>query len=1236
MRYLNYLALSLSVSVSAIASQPIEIESPASGRKVFRDLEKFEEEAWSLAYAGEHERAGRYLRHAAGQGSRLSALFLAQEYKNGGLIFQENPNEAEFFMGVYEDLKSKVKDKFWIRFDDGELQKHSLRIKNSALARVTPWLAAAYSLIQAKAPDRYKQASENPKYAMELLLELILDERIYLYSKKEDLTNKEKARAVEIIREGAISLNEQALFTKVFELLGKGYRKVDFLPQVLAIAQASPFHSEQEKADIDLVVGDNVASLQSDWYPQLVGSLCSVEPAVAGRGNPFELVKSAMNSLAKDQKLAEEKREPLLALCDAIYRQLRAVSLKSDFAKVLDDGSWSSTRNAMPRLRLLRIIVADEGLRSHRREELLKRTNGVLDGLYCEMMYNDSHEESEKARAPFFDGFNVFYDLDSAQALGYLKKRYQEKDERQHRDFRLDVLLTLKGRDEEFYQTEAQKALSEHLDDLIELLIGSSERRQRAEGSLVSLDTAYTRMCQVLSQTSREKEDKEAERAHRAFETFVSSKDLLEAYAAQLAPQLETFLANHSSLSFRYSDLLSQGPVTLRYAAFQALITYLVKEKPENRPYFHFTTTADDLFKKDSRKFGYISDKPPAFFHNAFESLSAVRADYPIQRMWQAMDARDQDVRLEMVKQIRAYFNLPAEVVEPEDEADKSASNRRESPLLKCHAIVGQSLIECMGSNSLPHSALHEFCEAAKLTGLYGNLPAEVLASLGDQVFWNQDAPLAQRCEAFNNILRRSAVKGELSNLRAICQERLPESPLLSYVLLALQMIEATPKTSYAMYGLMAKMTDLKKANPEIHIPNNFILGRAILEHALEEGQLSVYPWSPRDFTELYNMKEYHSINRHDENAPYVAVDSSLSSLTLDEEGSLYGMLYDCNMRGTEGFNYYRFYKCDPYTGYAKWSMILSHNPKARDILDSGRPKYTVGSQYVYVMSGNNKVVVFDRTSGEYVRDMTSSDVDPNVKLNFIGAVGENLFRADVWESGSRKIDSKASLSFFPHGNAQGNWSLHLPQTGGGRYRFSTNGAYFVCTGYGSSVKHFFNASGKNVAIDGDPSASADEHFKHQPAATVNGDMLYYTQKQGEKSYQLVHLNLVTGDELWRAPLLGEPKQAPVLSVNKDCVFMLFEKDLCALSISPDAPGSLLWQVSTRSKDSSFFNKFDHIEVSADGQYVYGLESNTHTFYRYDVKTGAEEDLGKFSHGRSAGLIGSRADGKVFVKPHYY
>jgi len=1229
-RYINYLALSLSVSVSAIASEPFEIESPTSGRAVFKDLKHLEESAWKAAQAGEFERAGRYLRQAAGRGSRISALFLAQEYRNGGLIFGQNPTEADTMQGIYEQLKAGTENRSWNGYDDRAVQKQCLYINNAALARRTPWLAAGYSLIKMRSTPDYDEALEAPDHAMKWLLAGVLDDEdgdaIF---HEQTLTQDEKERALEIMREGVICLNDQALFNRFFQLLGKGHPKVDFLPRVLSIAQASPFHSEQEKTELALIVRDNVSCLQSEWYPQLI-DLCEGASSSTRNCSPFALVRYAMTTLLTDRKISEDAKLRLLSLFATVYKGVQSVTLKSDFAQVLDDDrSWNSPRkDVMLRLELLKLVVTDEAMRALRREHLSKLTKSIIVGLYGDIVINNNYQQSQKAEQAFFECFEIYYDLEPSGAVGYLKERYKQRGGCCRRTFNLDTLLALKGRDEEFYQTESRKTLSEDLDGLVKLLIESPERKQKAEGSLLSLEEAYNRICQMLSQPRRGEGDEEASRARFALETFISRDDLLEHYAERLAPQVGIFLTNHASLSYRYGDLLGRGPVVLRDAAFQALLTYLVHAKPESNP-FQYTRAADDALMTDGRKAGYISDKPASFFNGVFGALLAVRANYPIQRMWLSMDVREPAVREEMMRQVRTYFNLPADAVS--DEAEARSGEKRERPMLDLNAILGNSLNEAMQSNSLPYVAIHQFCEVAKTTGIYKSLPAEVLVALGDQIFWNEDAPLAQRCEAFNNILRRSAAQRGLVDLWGICQDRLPQSPLLSYVELAIKMIESTPKTPYAMYHLMGKMIELKKAHPEICIPSNFITDKGISESVLREGELSTYTWSPTDFTWLFNMKVNYGIGRNDENAPYVVIDHILKSRSLDEEGHLYGVVYQPNLQDDEGLNCYRLYKCNPYTGYAKWSMIISINPETRNSLDSGLPKYSVGSQYLYVMSGENKIAVFDRMTAEYLRSVSISDDNPDVKLCFIGAVGEDLFAAKVWSSADYRIESKAFLSFLPKGDAQGAWSKQLPPSGGGMYRFSTHGAYFVCTGFGASVRHYFNMSGKGIAIDGDPTAPADEHFKHEPEATVDGDMVFYTQKQGDNSFQLVHLNLVTGEELWRTSLPGEPKQAPVLSVARDCVFMFLGADLCAISTGTDVPVRMLWHVSTCSNSGYYSsNNIDRISASADGRYVYGLESNRKKFYRYDVKTGAEEDLGN-CHGDANGFLGSRSDGKVFI-----
>lgn len=1210
MRYLNCLALSLSVSVSAIASTPIEFDSPTSGRKVFSDKYKLEEEAWSLAYAGEFERAGRYLRRAARHGSKRAAQFLSNEYTYGGHICEKNPVAAQIFKEIFDDLKAKNRDKYSSDGDTHVLQNIALRLHNVALAQRTPWLAAVHSLFRTKLPTLYVRALIDHKWSIEMLLNQILENAAKPFRRNEPLTRNDKEQAINIIRDSVIALNDKDLFVRIFKVLEYGSPKTDFLLQILAIAQSSNFHSEQEKTELELVVGDNITCLQSTWYPQLVEQYSEQFSTLMGE-SPFNHIRSAVLSLATNQNMGRTKREALTAICGQVYQQLRSVPLKSSFAVALEEYESRGGTNATGRLMLLKVLLADKSLLTHRREELIRKTSTVLNRLCGIMLSGDTYDAREAAQAPFFECFSIFYDLDSAQALDYIKKLYHEDVRWARRAFRVQVLLALKERDEAFYRKECQKTLDEHLGGLMSLHVKTPGIRLQAEGSLLSIDATYNQMCQVLSQPPREEKKEKVEEILRAFHYFASCGPLLEAYAERISPLLGTFLANHPKLQSNYCDLLNQAPMVLRDPMFQALLTYLVMRKPETLlEVAQYKHTVDSLFNPDLRTFGYIKDKPVSFFRNIFEILSPTRADYPLQMLWKTMPLHASDVRLEMVRQIRAYFNLPAR--------DPELGN---TVPLKCKGIVARSLDECMTSNALPLSALHNFCEVTKRTGLYDNLPLYILTSLEDKVLWDPEAPLVQRYEAFNNKLQRAAEDGQLAGLKAACQERLPQSPLLSYASLAIQMLEFWPQPTSTMYALMAQMIELKKAHPEIRIPQDFILTNRISENVFKGGKVSQIGHSPENFTRLPNMKD--TTIQHDENAPYVAINGLIEEPFLDQDG-LYGLHSDCQFDYSLNGNFHRLYKYDPTTGNALWSVILDVPS------DWDYPPYTVGSRYVFIMSGDNRVAMLEKTSGLLQRFTDIRSVIFNDKLSFIGATGDGLYAPVVWKDVHQDTKSAAYLCYFSEDWDRKDWSWLLPQSESGEYHFSTQGAYFICTSYGSSVLHFMKKFPTIVSINFDPFRCESTQSEHIAQTTVDGDHLYYTQQQME-GYHLVHLDLLTGAELWRTPLQDEPIQAPVLSAAKDSIFVLALTHLYALSTDPAAPGKILWSVSAHDEDR-ILDGFWQIALSADGRYVNATVTDTTKFYRYDVRTGKEEEIGDFKNNTFPSIIGNRADGKVIVQ----
>ena len=1213
MKNLSILALSLSVSTAALASEAVRLKeeqgSPPSVRQAaFKDLDDLKKQAWKKAEAGDFATAREYLHQAASLGDRRATLFLARQYAKGTLLCKLNPEKAAEYEERYKQLVSTLdhsKDFVWA--DDAGFSSQEDKIKYLHMARSTPWLAEAHDIT--RADISYMCFNLSPLSALKNVLDKIL-------AKPKKVTLAEKERALTCLQAGVQSLNSSEAYTILFTKLSEGQLYGDKMRRVLDIALISPFHDEAQKAQLTETVQNNVLALQSEWYPQLVDLLNKGKHSLLRtKYSPMGALTTTVDQICKgSDSLDKEDEKILFDLFSMAYKQLATESVQLQILKkIACDLSASSCLRS---LKLVDFLASDTRYRDAKYPLLVTAYDHMLTNLYWYGVCRDESDESPLFLQAFIRVFRTLHRLEGSpeatMALSTARVAFDNSLENYGEEFCVELILQMKEMKDlnpEVYDRYASKFMAKKVDRLVEMLLKDGALKQRCEGSSISLDAAVRFMFNNLTRLKQGEGDTVADNASQAYRYLVCRGDVyLETYSAKILKNLRAILAADSSLTNVTLDLLGdRKPAGLRDGVFQIVLKFLTKKPLKDRAYDD--RYYDGLFKHNCV---HLADKNGAFFAEAYDLLRAGDAIYGIQKMWLYMEARELEVRLELVRQIRDYFKLkPAwepEFKKADVESDSLYSaeelmSKYAHPEINTPTALPRAIGDVLSTGTLSMAFLHQFCEIAKRSGIHIYLNADHLTLLQNAVLRDEGASLKDRSEAFNKALHDSVRKGKVEEFRDSCLGMLKDSPLRAYASLAFRTLIPQDQPISQAYATIREFIKLEKLCPEIQMLDAF--------------------------TRLYTAEQYAWTKKRESDAHIFVLDRRLTNVTFDPDGRIYGFLYnDDQPRGGDRSDY-TLYCCEPDTGYALWSAQVSFL-RSKSLISRNSPECTVGLDRVFVHTGENHLEILDRATGGRMGKVEMSSANEGIKLTYAGVVGHHfLMIASVVGN-----DDAATLNVIPSNSDLPSYGIELPPTGAGRYRFSSQGNYFASTGFGSDRIDFFNSRLQKVSIHADLQENVEKYHKHSPYWSICGDSVHFDQKQARGNYKVVSHNLATNQEEWAVHIKGRLECSPQVSFNHDRVFLLTREHwLLAVSLLPESKGQILWEVRTRTLDNWCPGKINHIQTSTDGRYVYGLESTMQTFFRYDANTGAEENLGEMGLGHAT-LMGARADGRVYVKPH--
>lgn len=1208
MRTLSILALSLSVSTTALASKdsPFELElgSPNSLRKVsFKNGKDLEKQAWKKAEAGDFVTAREYLHQAAVRGDRRAALFLARQYAKGSLLCEANAEKASEYENLYNELKSvqNSEDKIHLFSDDAGFSSQEDKIRYLHMARSTPWLAEAHDITRADV--KYLSHNIRPLNALTNVLDKIL-------APPKKVSLAEKARALACLQAGVKGLNSIEVYSMLFTKLSEGQMYGDQMRLVLDIALISPFHNGLQKTQLTETVQNNVLALQSEWYPQLVDLLNKGKNSfLREKFSPIGAFTTAVDQICEgSDSLGEDDQKVFFDLFCVAYKQLATEQVQLQILKKFASYRFSSD-NSLMTLKIIDFLAADARYLEAKHPLLVAAYSQMLTNLYWHGVCRDELAERATFEQAYIRVFRALHGLDRVMAVEKARHAFDNSLENYREEFCIELILQMKDFNPQAYDECSNKFTVKQIDRLVEILLNDDALKQRCEGTSISLDSAVSFILNNLTRPKQGEKDTIADHASRAYSHLVHRGDMyIETYAAQILMNLPALLAAHPGETIDTLELLGDSkPVAIRDGVFQIVLEFLAEKPLADRTYDD--SNYDELFKHNCV---HLANKPVAFFAAAYEVLKAGDATYGIQKMWLYMETRELEVRLELVRQIRDYFKVKS-IGEPEDKKAKTEAagiysaeeliSKYANPVINTPTALPQAMADALSTGALSVAALHQFCEIAKQSGIHIYLKADQLTLLQDAVLWDESASLKDRSEAFNTALQNSVRNEKVEEFADSCLRMLQDSPLRAYAILAFRNQIPQSQPIPQVYATIRELIKLKKLYPEIRMLDAF--------------------------TRLYNAERYTWSKKLESDAHVFVLDNQLKNVTFDQDGRIYGFLRNSYQPVEDSRSDYTLYCCEPDTGYALWSAQVSFL-RTKDRIGKAFPDCTVGPEHVYVHTGENHLEILERETGENLGKVDLSSANAAFKLTYAGVVDPHFLMV-----GSVVADDDgATLHVIPLKSDLPPSGIKLPPTGGGRYRFSSQGKYFASTGFGSERVDFFNSQLQKVSIHADLHAEPENHFKHTARWSICGDSVLFDQKQPGEAYNLISRNLAIDQEEWRIPIKGRLECSPKLSFNPDRVFLLTNENwLLAVSLLPESKGQILWEVRTR---NHYGGKIDHIRASADGRYVYGLESNMHTFFRYDANSGAEENLGELKHGRSVTLMGARADGRVYVKPHDY
>lgn len=465
---------------------------------------------------------------------------------------------------------------------------------------------------------------------------------------------------------------------------------------------------------------------------------------------------------------------------------------------------------------------------------------------------------------------------------------------------------------------------------------------------------------------------------------------------------------------------------------------------------------------------------------------------------------------------------------------------------------------------------------------------------------WDDSCPLKQRSQVFNQYLSMFNKGKKLEDFKERFSYSLPDSPFKKYGELAFEMKAPAESTTYYLYGIQRQLIALHSAHPDIEMPFEY---RDLFNAKYD-------PWESKERSPLYFRLNHNFIKS-----------------ALKTDGSIYGFVYDEYYRVIRP-GFVTLFCCEENTGQAVWSASiklksLQHYPRYQ----GEEPRLAFGKDILYILADWENVVALDKRTGTLRNRFSIKHKD--LPIDYIGATEDNhLFMVHKHKDGEWDKSQEANLTVINLRNLEPTISLPLSQQRG-ELLCSTAGNYFASSEFGTGVVSFFNTKGNRCDIDGDPQMK-DELLRHMPKWMIIGDRVIFDQRVAEGQYQLVSYNVATNQPEWTMPLDSRLQESPAIGLQKDMAFVLTEKKLMAIKLSPDTTARKSWESSVETGDI-FRETITRLQVSGDGKFVYGLHEHLGSFYRFTVNTGCIENLGEIKAGHQKRLAGTAQDGTIYM-----
>lgn len=333
----------------------------------------------------------------------------------------------------------------------------------------------------------------------------------------------------------------------------------------------------------------------------------------------------------------------------------------------------------------------------------------------------------------------------------------------------------------------------------------------------------------------------------------------------------------------------------------------------------------------------------------------------------------------------------------------------------------------------------------------------------------------------------------------------------------------------------------------------------------------------------------------------------NLICATIDPNGDVYAFKSNCTFPQT-----YSLYCFNGKNGESKWSTKFGQNAREVDL------QIYITSEYVYTMLSKNEIISFKKQNPSVKRTFSLSHLN-GVEHVYI-TPSSTCFIVAKEESQKNGI---LMIYEIIDDHMQLTKSCTNLENGKGPLRFKNAGEYLMVKSSASSLCNFYDNNGNKMEMECDLTRST---FRHTSRWGNAGRYFLFDRKIQEKEeeeedeYMLI-CKRFDGDIVWSREIYTAKLVAKPVFHGDFIYFLTSDHTLTAINLHT---GVVRWRTSIeRDRDSLVIKCITDIIVSANGNYLCGIQSNLCLVQMFDIKTGIPREQNEAKIGRIIKFVGS-------------